>query len=54
MKEFMCIQKCPEIEGTGYGHCRDTEKGIQEREERFGDYCPCGNIAKWQELDIEE
>jgi hypothetical protein len=49
-KKFICIQNCGELDMDDMGHCIDTKEGIQEREERCQDYCPCGNIALWEEI----
>lgn len=42
MKKFICTQKCPELDIDNAYHC--TTGG-----ENF-DYCPCGNIPKWEEI----
>lgn len=52
-KRFACMAKCPELDCDNLIHCMDTKEGIQEKEERYGDYCPCGNVPIWEEI-IEE
>jgi len=53
MNRFICIQKCPELDCDNAKHCINTKEGIQEREERYQDYCPCGNEAVWKEIDLK-
>lgn len=47
MKKYICIAKCPELDDDNLRHCIATKEQIQEREERLGVYCPCGNEEKW-------
>lgn len=49
-KLYICIAKCPELDVSETKHCTVTLKQRREREEQYGDYCPCGNEDKWEEL----
>lgn len=54
MEKFICVAKCHELDDCENNclkltHCIDTKKGIADKEKR-GDYCPCGNVAKWEEV----
>jgi len=52
-EKYICIQKCPELDDDNSKHCVDTKQGILEKEERFLDYCPCGNTPKWKLIKKE-
>lgn len=49
-KIYICIQKCPELDFNNEKHCTGTGDYIKRVEERRGDFCPCGNFEKWEEL----
>lgn len=48
LERYICVQECWELDSEGIRHCIDTKEGIESREEKVHDYCPCGNIAKWK------
>lgn len=48
MKKYICIQICPELDGDNLPHCSITEETLNEI--RFSDFCPCGNLEKWEEI----
>lgn len=50
-QEMVCIVDCGECNGSP---CTNTRQGIQDREERMGDCCPCGNVDKWEPIESEE
>lgn len=52
--KLICIQKCPELEGENLKHCTDTRSGIERREERYSDYCPCGNTPIWEPISADK
>jgi len=54
MHKFICFAKCPELDVDNSKHCIATMASITDREERCGDYCPCGNQEKWKMIDDEK
>jgi hypothetical protein len=52
-KIYICITKCPELDDDNSKHCAGTGDYIKRRESIGRDFCPCGNIAKWEEYKEE-
>lgn len=48
-KTYICITKCPELDCDNSPHCIGTGDYIKREEELWHDFCPCGNVAKWEE-----
>lgn len=53
MKEYICIARCPELDRDKAKHCVATKEEREKREERFGQFCYCGNRETWKELKDE-
>lgn len=50
-KVYTCIQKCPELDDEGITHCHFTGDYIKRRKSIDEDFCPCGNIEIWKEME---
>lgn len=49
-KTYICITKCPELDCEDFPHCIFTGDYIKRRESIGRDFCPCGNVDKWEEI----
>jgi hypothetical protein len=50
MKKYICVAKCYELDINGTQHCIATESEIENIKNMYGDYCPCANESKWEEI----
>lgn len=51
MVKYKCIAQCPENDDDNLNHCVATAEEIEQREEMYCDYCPCGNNEIWEEIE---
>jgi hypothetical protein len=54
MKKYICVAKCYELDINGTQHCIATESEIENTKNMYGDYCPCANESKWEEIKEAE